>query len=87
MTSLLIEGGAQLYTSAIATNSVDKIAAYIAPKLLGGIESLSPIGEIGTNVLTQAKQLSDLSIRKLGNDAYISAYLNSPTTWPMPGEK
>lgn len=45
--SILIEGGSELNFSAVENNIADKIQLYIAPKILGGRNSKTPVGGIG----------------------------------------
>ena len=43
VSSVLVEGGSQLLTSFFNAGLVNKVYTYVAPKIIGGIDSLSPI--------------------------------------------
>jgi len=51
--SVLVEGGSRLLTSLYEENLINQIYAYIAPKIMGGKESLMPI---------MGKNISDMSL-------------------------
>jgi diaminohydroxyphosphoribosylaminopyrimidine deaminase/5-amino-6-(5-phosphoribosylamino)uracil reductase len=74
--SLLIEGGGEVHAAFFAEHLVDKVCAYVAPKLIGGREAPGPMGGIGIEHLTNATRLSDLDITRLGEDFLITAYVN-----------
>jgi diaminohydroxyphosphoribosylaminopyrimidine deaminase/5-amino-6-(5-phosphoribosylamino)uracil reductase len=58
--NVLIEGGANLAGSALAANIVDRVAFFIAPKILGaGIAAID-----GTHV----EELTDFTARQVGDD-------------------
>ena len=43
VSSVLVEGGSQLLTSFFNAGLVNKVYTYVAPKIIGGVDSLSPI--------------------------------------------
>lgn len=78
ITHVLIEGGSQVYTTALMQDIVDKVVVYIAPKILMGAESLSPFGGPGVPRLLDAKTLCHVKSRFLNPDTMISGYLHDP---------
>lgn len=68
--SLLLEGGAKLYTSAVEAGIVDKFLFFVAPKLIGGKNSL---GVFGDNI-TKKVELKISKVSNLGPDLVIEAY-------------
>lgn len=73
--SVLWECGGVLAAEAIRSGSVQKIWAFIAPKLIGGQQAPSPVGEMGLQKMTDALQLSRLTCRTVGDDYLIEGYL------------
>lgn len=73
--SILLEGGAMLNFSAIKEGIVDKLQVYIAPKLIGGKLSKTPIGGNGIEKLKDAYQIRDISVKMLSEDILIEGYL------------
>ena len=66
ISSVLIEGGSQIITSALKDNLVNRLVTVIAPKILGkGIEA---IGDLNIRNLKDAKILSVKSVAKKGTD-------------------
>ncbi|PKN98407.1 MAG: riboflavin biosynthesis protein RibD [Chloroflexi bacterium HGW-Chloroflexi-5] len=66
ISSVLIEGGSQIITSALKDNLVNRLVTIIAPKILGkGIEA---IGDLNIRDLKEAKKLSLKSVTKKGVD-------------------
>ena len=47
--SILLEGGGILNWSALKSGIVNKVYAYIAPKLFGGADAKTPIEGMGTD--------------------------------------
>lgn len=70
--SVLIEGGESIITSAIEDGIVNKIYAYIAPKIIGGRYALSPIAGKGIENMSDAIKLKDVQISQIGGDVMIS---------------
>jgi len=72
LTSLLIEGGGEVAACAINAKIVDKIEFHIAPKILGGNSSRTVVSGTNPLSLAEAYNLSNVKIKKLGNDIGIS---------------
>ncbi|XGB44125.1 MAG: bifunctional diaminohydroxyphosphoribosylaminopyrimidine deaminase/5-amino-6-(5-phosphoribosylamino)uracil reductase RibD [Nodosilinea sp. LVE1205-7] len=75
---VLWECGGNLAAQAIADRVIDKLWAFIAPKLIGGNQAPTPIGDLGITHMAQAIDLTALTYRSLGEDYLIEAYLNYP---------
>jgi diaminohydroxyphosphoribosylaminopyrimidine deaminase/5-amino-6-(5-phosphoribosylamino)uracil reductase len=72
ITSVMIEGGAEVNASALKASVIDKVMFFIAPKILGGKDALSPIGGIGVDDPSEAIKLKDISIEQVGEDILIA---------------
>lgn len=66
--SILLEGGAQLNYSALQSNIVNKVQAYISPKIFGGSISKTPVGGEGINEISKAVTGEKHKITALGED-------------------
>ncbi len=73
--SILIEGGGKLNYSALEDNLVDKVYAYIAPKIIGGIKAPTPVGGTGIDLMRDAIELVNIKRRVLGEDILIEGYV------------
>ena len=73
ITSVMIEGGSELNSSAIKNRVVDKILIFTAPKLIGN--GLGAIGNLGVNKIDKAIDLKNPICRKVGRDMLIEGYL------------
>ena len=71
--SILLEGGASLNWAALNAGIVDKVQAYIAPKLFGGETAKSPVGGIGVPSPSDAFTLEDSKIIQIGSDIMIES--------------
>jgi len=79
--SVLWECGGTLAASAIAQGAVQKILAFIAPKIIGGSTAPTPVGDLGFTTMTEALSLERASWRTVGSDCLVEGYLsqqNSP---------
>lgn len=74
--SVLWECGGTLAAQAIADGAVQKVFAFIAPKIIGGgSQAPSPIGDLGITQMSQAFVLEHLSVQTIGPDYLITGYL------------
>ncbi len=78
ITSLMIEGGAEIAGSALEEWVVDKINFFIAPKIVGGRYAPGPIGGKGVLKITDATPLYRVKTKRFGKDIMVEGYL-SPT--------
>ena len=78
ITSLLIEGGALVNWTALATGVVDKIFLYYAPKILAGGGSVPFAGGEGFRRLSEAAQVKDIVLHRFGEDFAVEGYLRNP---------
>ncbi len=67
LTSLMIEGGSQVASSALRARIVQKISFFYGPKILGG-SGLPGIEDLGISDLKEAIQLGSIRLRRLGPD-------------------
>ena len=74
--SVLVEGGGEVHAAMFGTGLVDKVYAYIAPKLIGGSGAPGPLGGRGIERLDEAHRLSDVDVTRLGDDFLISGYVH-----------
>ncbi len=73
--SILVEGGARVHGAFLDAKMVNKVLCFIAPKLMGGRNSLSSIAGKGIKTLEQMSKLKDMTVRFLGEDIVIEGYL------------
>lgn len=73
--SILLEGGGTLNASALEDGIVNKVYAYIAGKLIGGMDARSPVEGMGIDRMADAITLQNMEIEKLGDDVCIVGYV------------
>lgn len=80
--TLLVEGGSTVNGSFIQQKAVQRFVVYVAPKLIGGKDALTPVGGEGWPLMADALQLSFEHIERFGPDLKIVAIVkegNDPT--------
>ena len=73
--SILLEGGGTLNFSALEEGIVDKVKIYIAPKIIGGKDSKTPIEGKGIDNLKDAFKITNLSVSTIGEDILVEGYV------------
>lgn len=71
--TLLVEGGAQVNASFIRERAVQQLICYMAPKVLGGRRSLTPVGGDDPAWMKDAFQMEFMSVEMIGPDVKITA--------------
>lgn len=79
LSCVLWECGGTLAASAITDGAVQKVMAFIAPKIVGGKVAPSPVGDLGLATMTDALTLERISWRQLGPDYVVEGYLPQPS--------
>ncbi|MDT8715935.1 bifunctional diaminohydroxyphosphoribosylaminopyrimidine deaminase/5-amino-6-(5-phosphoribosylamino)uracil reductase RibD [Clostridium sp. 19966] len=72
--SVLLEGGSELNYAALEEGIVDKINAFIAPKIIGGGRAKTPVGGEGKACMKEAILLDRINVHSFGDDIMIEAY-------------
>jgi riboflavin-specific deaminase-like protein len=74
ISSILIEGGAQIITSVLKNNLANRLVTIIAPKIIGsGIEA---VGDLNIRKLVAAKKLFIQKVLRRGDDIIVDSRLN-----------
>ena len=71
--SILLEGGGTLNWSALNSGIVNKVQAYIAPKIFGGIDAKTPVLGIGVDSPDNSFYLSNSKIIRIDEDILIES--------------
>lgn len=70
--SLLVEGGGELNWSALSSRGVDRVLLFIAPKIVGGRDAVTPVEGEGVGIMRKAFMIHDLSVTQIGEDVRIN---------------
>jgi len=73
--SVMVEGGQKLLTSLFAAGLVDRIAAFVAPKVIGGEQPAHLLSGWGVREMQQAIELEHVAIRRFGTDVCVEGYV------------
>jgi diaminohydroxyphosphoribosylaminopyrimidine deaminase/5-amino-6-(5-phosphoribosylamino)uracil reductase len=77
ITSVLLEGGSSFNSHALEQGIIDKVMFFIAPKIIGGKDSFPAIGGKTFKRLKDAYNITDVKVKKIGNDILIEGYLKN----------
>lgn len=72
--SVLVEGGGKLSFSLLKAGLIDKVHAFIAPKIIGGETALTPV-EGGGFSLAAAVKLNNITTEMVGEDILVTGYI------------
>ena len=75
--SILLEGGGRLNWSALQSGIVNRVMAYISPKLFGGASAMTPVAGQGIPDPAQAFMLENASVTRFGVDFLIEGELQT----------
>jgi diaminohydroxyphosphoribosylaminopyrimidine deaminase/5-amino-6-(5-phosphoribosylamino)uracil reductase len=74
LTTLLLEGGGELAAAALRAGVVNKVAFFVAPRLLGGRGSRPVVGGADPARLEEAMSLQRLQVAHVGQDLLVTGY-------------
>jgi diaminohydroxyphosphoribosylaminopyrimidine deaminase / 5-amino-6-(5-phosphoribosylamino)uracil reductase len=75
LSKVLWECGGVLAAKAIADGTIQKVMAFIAPKIIGGTSASSPVGDLGLTKMTDALGLERINLQTIDSDILIEGYL------------
>lgn len=75
-TNVLVEGGGQLLGSLFDAQQIDQCEVFIAPKIIGGLESPGPLAGLGLTLLSDGPTVHSQRVQACGDDTHISLRLN-----------
>jgi len=78
ITSVMIEGGATVNWTALASAVVDKVFLYYAPKILAGTGSIPFAAGAGFPAMSEAAQVKSVHLHRFGEDFAVEGYLRDP---------
>ncbi len=76
ITSLMIEGGSAVNGAVLASNAVDKVFLYYAPKILGA--GSIPFAAAGSQGISQVVQVKHIHVHRFGEDFAVEGYVRDP---------
>ena len=79
ITTLLVEGGATVHDAFFRAGLVDRVAAVIAPLVIGGGPSAVGTAVSGPARLADAARLQDRTVTVLGDDILVTGWLRRPS--------
>jgi diaminohydroxyphosphoribosylaminopyrimidine deaminase/5-amino-6-(5-phosphoribosylamino)uracil reductase len=78
ITGLLMEGGAMINWTALASGMVDKVFLYYAPKILAGTGSVPFATGDGFPRMSDAAYVKSIRLHRFGEDFALEGYLRDP---------
>jgi len=76
--TVLWECGGHLAAEAIRAGAVQKVMAFIAPKIIGGMAAPTPVGDLGLTRMQEALVLERCQWEQVGQDWCLSGYVPTP---------
>lgn len=73
--SVLIEGGGMVNAAAFEEGIVNKVYAFVAPKIIMGKDAKSPVSGKGIELMRDALQIKDITTEMMGDDILIKGYV------------
>ena len=76
--SVLLEGGPRVAGAWWAAGLVDKVAAFVCPRVVSGLENRGPLVGPGPLRMDEATELTEVEVRQLGADLLVTGYREGP---------
>ena len=77
ITSVLVEGGAEVHGSFFQAHLVDKVYFFYAPRIIGGRDAVPMVGGRGAALVGESVALSRPRVRRFDSDIMVEAYVAS----------
>lgn len=76
--TMVVEGGSRLHGAFFDAGLIDRVAAFVAPVVVGGAAALGPIGGRGAATLAESLRLVDVRLYRLGDDLLLEGSVCRP---------
>lgn len=76
ITNILVEGGGSLIGSLFDNGLVDKLLFFIAPKIIGGKDSITSVKGRGVSRVDKAISIKEMKIKKISGDILVEGLIN-----------
>jgi diaminohydroxyphosphoribosylaminopyrimidine deaminase/5-amino-6-(5-phosphoribosylamino)uracil reductase len=74
--SVLVEGGSRVLGAVFDQRLVDRVVAFLAPRIIGGEGAPGAVGGRGVARLVQAGLLSEITVERAGADIVVGGYVS-----------
>lgn len=74
---VLVEGGAEIFSSFLTARLADELLLFVAPKLVGE-SGLTWAGDLGVEAMAKAVRVGALTVERVGEDLLLRAELSGP---------
>lgn len=78
LTNLLVEGGSEVLGGFLDARAIDEVHVFVAPRLAGGREALTPVGGRGVDRIADALTLATWTTEDLDGDVYLRGRVREP---------
>ncbi|WP_417390282.1 bifunctional diaminohydroxyphosphoribosylaminopyrimidine deaminase/5-amino-6-(5-phosphoribosylamino)uracil reductase RibD [Gimesia sp.] len=78
MTNILVEGGGSLLGSCFDQRLIDEVHIFIAPKIIGGAEAVTPLAGKGLEMIPERHNIREYLVQQLDSDIYVNGQLEYP---------
>lgn len=75
--SVFIEGGSYTHGTFLDEKVVNKVYAFIAPKIIGGKEALTPVSGLGVNLMKDAFSLENIKLKTFDEDILVEGTIKT----------
>ncbi|NEO82978.1 MAG: bifunctional diaminohydroxyphosphoribosylaminopyrimidine deaminase/5-amino-6-(5-phosphoribosylamino)uracil reductase RibD [Spirulina sp. SIO3F2] len=79
LSQIFWECGGTLAAAALKAGVIQKVMAFVAPKIIGGVAAPSPVGDLGLTQMDAAIALERLTLQSIESDVLIEGYVCSNT--------
>ena len=74
---MLMEAGSRITAYALENRLVDKVYWFIAPRICGGDEALSPVGGRGIDLMSETINLHNVTVRSFDGDLLVEGFIDN----------
>lgn len=72
--SVLVEGGSEAAGAFVDAGLIDKVTFLYSPLIIGGRDAPAAIGGMGASELKRALRLTEITVRRIGDDFEVTGY-------------